>query len=62
MPDNKKQTQQAETFGTSLLLNGKPATQEELSRILRAPAPASDPDERATKPIIQIDRGFMLLR
>jgi hypothetical protein len=62
MPDDKKQTQQTETFGTSLLLNGKQATQQELSRILRAPAPASDPEERATKPIIQVDRGFKLLR
>jgi hypothetical protein len=62
MPDHKKRTQQSETFGISLLLNGKQATQQEQSRILHAPAPASDPDERATKPIIQVDRGFKLLR
>lgn len=60
MSDDKKQTQQ--TFGVSLLLNGKPATQQEAARILRAPAPAGDPNERATKPIAQVDRGFKLLR
>ncbi|MBA2391414.1 MAG: hypothetical protein H0V70_01560 [Ktedonobacteraceae bacterium] len=62
MSEDKKQTQQAEKFGISLLLNGKPATQQEAARILRAPALASDPDERATKPIAQVDRGFKLMR
>jgi hypothetical protein len=62
MPDDKKQIQQAEPFGTSLLLNGKQATQQELSRILRAPAPTSDPNERATKPIQTVSREFKLLK
>ena len=62
MSDDKKRTQQAETFGTSLLLNGKPATQQEVARILRAPAPASDPNDRATKPISTASRGFNLLK
>jgi hypothetical protein len=62
MSDDKKQTQQPETFGTSLLLNGKPATREEATRILRTPAPVSDPNDRATKPISTTSRGFNLLK
>ncbi len=62
MPDDKKQPQQAEPFGISLLLNGKPATQQEMKRILRTPAQTSNPNDRATKPIAQVASGFKLLR
>ncbi len=56
---DKKQTQQERP---SLIIAGKPATQQEMKRILNTKASASDPDDRATKRISQVDRGFKLLR
>ena len=58
----KKKTDQTEAFGTSLTIAGKPATQQELSRVMQAPTPAGDPNERATKPIQTLSRPFGLMR
>jgi hypothetical protein len=54
---DEKQTQQP-----TLFLNGKPATKQEVKRILGAKAQKSDKNDRATSKIAQVDRGFKLLR
>lgn len=56
---DQKQTDQAQPF---LQIDGRAATKEETRRILGAKAPASDPKERATKPIQTVSRPFKLLR
>lgn len=57
---DKKQSQSI--THPDVLLNGKPATDEEYKRIYRVKPAPSDPNERATKPIQTVSRGFKLLR
>ncbi len=59
MPNNQgKQSQQEQPF---LLINGKPATEQERRRIFGTPAQKPRKDETTTKPL-HTDRGFNLMR
>jgi hypothetical protein len=53
---------QTQPVHKDVLLNGKPATDEEYKRIYRVKPAPSDPNERATKPIQTVSREFKLLR
>jgi hypothetical protein len=60
VPQPSSQQEQKPSY--SLRINGKSALPNEAKRILSAPATPPDKDDRATKPIETMSRGFNLMR